>query len=159
MSFRSIHRGETVLFSFSTIVVKGRIPEYTDLSLGFSSSPHFSPLTHKNKTKQAQGLVMSRSTYILCLYKINQLYRSAAVSLFMKTNKCCMTFTFSFFRITPRKFDMVPACNPQCSADATSDTGTHSNLTLSKRGTRTSFTFRKIRHEPCHCGEICAGAQ
>nr|XP_020475654.1 alkylated DNA repair protein alkB homolog 8 isoform X2 [Monopterus albus] len=48
--------------------------------------------------------------------------------------------------ITPRKFDMVPACDPQFSAH-----GTNSSLTLSKRGIRTSFTFRKIRHEPCCC--------
>ncbi|KAF7662152.1 hypothetical protein LDENG_00243880 [Lucifuga dentata] len=47
--------------------------------------------------------------------------------------------------ITPRKFDMVPACSPQCPAQTTSD------VTLSKRGTRTSFTFRKIRHAPCRC--------
>ncbi|XP_018543433.1 alkylated DNA repair protein alkB homolog 8 [Lates calcarifer] len=53
--------------------------------------------------------------------------------------------------ITPRKFDMVPACDPQSPAHATSDLGTNCNLTLSKRGTRTSFTFRKIRHEPCRC--------
>ncbi|XP_022051603.1 alkylated DNA repair protein alkB homolog 8 isoform X2 [Acanthochromis polyacanthus] len=31
------------------------------------------------------------------------------------------------------------------------DLGTQSSLTLSRRGTRTSFTFRKIRHEPCRC--------
>ncbi|XP_033486468.2 tRNA (carboxymethyluridine(34)-5-O)-methyltransferase alkbh8 [Epinephelus lanceolatus] len=53
--------------------------------------------------------------------------------------------------ITPRKFDTVPACDPQSLAHTTPDLGTHSNLTLSKRGTRTSFTFRKIRHEPCCC--------
>uniref|UniRef100_A0A3B5ASM3 tRNA (carboxymethyluridine(34)-5-O)-methyltransferase n=1 Tax=Stegastes partitus TaxID=144197 RepID=A0A3B5ASM3_9TELE len=53
--------------------------------------------------------------------------------------------------ITPRKFDMVPACDPQSPAHARPDLGTHSNLTLSKRGTRTSFTFRKIRHDPCRC--------
>ncbi|XP_041851484.1 alkylated DNA repair protein alkB homolog 8 [Melanotaenia boesemani] len=51
--------------------------------------------------------------------------------------------------ITPRKFDMVPACEPHSAAHTTSDLG--SSLTLSKRGTRTSFTFRKIRHEPCRC--------
>ncbi|CAN9511570.1 unnamed protein product [Ophioblennius macclurei] len=50
--------------------------------------------------------------------------------------------------ITPRKFDMVPACDPQSPA---ADPGSQSQLTLSKRGTRTSFTFRKIRHEPCRC--------
>ncbi|XP_035011135.1 alkylated DNA repair protein alkB homolog 8 [Hippoglossus stenolepis] len=53
--------------------------------------------------------------------------------------------------ITPRKFDMVPVCDPQSSAHSASDIGSNSNLTLSKRGTRTSFTFRKIRHEPCRC--------
>ncbi|XP_034556271.1 LOW QUALITY PROTEIN: alkylated DNA repair protein alkB homolog 8 [Notolabrus celidotus] len=53
--------------------------------------------------------------------------------------------------ITPRKYDMVPACDPQSLAHTTADFGTHSNLTLSKRGTRTSFTFRKIRHKPCDC--------
>lgn len=56
-------------------------------------------------------------------------------------------FPFSPFRITPRKFDTVPSDDPQSSA-----TPTH--LTLTKRGTRTSFTFRRIRHEPCRCGEI-----
>lgn len=59
----------------------------------------------------------------------------------------------STLRITPRKFDTVPACDPQSPAPTTPDLRTHSNLTLSKRGTRTSFTFRKIRHDPCRCGE------
>uniref|UniRef100_A0AAQ5XQN2 Fe2OG dioxygenase domain-containing protein n=1 Tax=Amphiprion ocellaris TaxID=80972 RepID=A0AAQ5XQN2_AMPOC len=53
--------------------------------------------------------------------------------------------------ITPRKFDMVPACDPPSPAGSRPDLGTQSGLTLSKRGTRTSFTFRKIRHEPCRC--------
>ncbi|KAI4815854.1 hypothetical protein KUCAC02_005981 [Chaenocephalus aceratus] len=53
--------------------------------------------------------------------------------------------------ITPRKFDMVPACDPQSFGDTTPDLRTSSNLTLSKRGTRTSLTFRKIRNEPCRC--------
>ncbi|CAJ1065618.1 LOW QUALITY PROTEIN: alkylated DNA repair protein alkB homolog 8 [Xyrichtys novacula] len=53
--------------------------------------------------------------------------------------------------ITPRKYDMVPACDPQSPAHTMADLGAHSNLTLSKRGTRTSFTFRKIRHKPCDC--------
>ncbi|KAM6987734.1 tRNA (carboxymethyluridine(34)-5-O)-methyltransferase alkbh8 isoform 2-T2 [Tautogolabrus adspersus] len=53
--------------------------------------------------------------------------------------------------ITPRKYDMVPACDPQSPAHKTAEVGTPSNLTLSKRGTRTSFTFRKIRHKPCDC--------
>ncbi|XP_017286518.1 alkylated DNA repair protein alkB homolog 8 [Kryptolebias marmoratus] len=52
-------------------------------------------------------------------------------------------------RITPRKFDLVPACEPP--SHTSPDFGTQSGLTLSKRGTRTSFTFRKIRHEPCCC--------
>uniref|UniRef100_I3JBX6 tRNA (carboxymethyluridine(34)-5-O)-methyltransferase n=1 Tax=Oreochromis niloticus TaxID=8128 RepID=I3JBX6_ORENI len=53
--------------------------------------------------------------------------------------------------ITPRKFDMVPACEQQSPDHVTPEPGTRSNLTLSKRGTRTSFTFRKIRLEPCRC--------
>lgn len=48
---------------------------------------------------------------------------------------------------------MVPTCDPQPSAPTTPDVKSHGGLTLSKRGTRTSFTFRKIRHEPCCCGE------
>ncbi|KAG9283872.1 hypothetical protein AMEX_G2701 [Astyanax mexicanus] len=50
--------------------------------------------------------------------------------------------------ITPRKFDVVPASEDEGSGVVTSDL---SNLTLSRRGTRTSFTFRKIRHSPCDC--------
>ncbi|XP_077578046.1 tRNA (carboxymethyluridine(34)-5-O)-methyltransferase alkbh8 isoform X2 [Stigmatopora nigra] len=53
--------------------------------------------------------------------------------------------------ITPRKFDMVPASDPQCLALTTCDHGPLNQLTLSKRGTRTSFTFRKIRIDPCRC--------
>ncbi|CAL8350751.1 unnamed protein product [Lota lota] len=53
--------------------------------------------------------------------------------------------------ITPRKFDMVPACDPQPPAAITPDLGNPGNLTLSKRGTRTSFTFRRIRRLPCQC--------
>ncbi|KAK0142666.1 Alkylated DNA repair protein alkB 8 [Merluccius polli] len=53
--------------------------------------------------------------------------------------------------ITPRKFDMVPACDPQPPAAITPDLGHLGNLTLSKRATRTSFTFRRIRRSPCQC--------
>ncbi|XP_008423742.1 alkylated DNA repair protein alkB homolog 8 isoform X3 [Poecilia reticulata] len=53
--------------------------------------------------------------------------------------------------ITPRKFDLVPACETQSADHSEPDLGSHGDLTLSKRGTRTSFTFRKIRHEPCCC--------
>ncbi|KAL6116236.1 alkbh8 [Pungitius sinensis] len=53
--------------------------------------------------------------------------------------------------ITPRKFDTVPACGPQSPARTAPDLSAYSNLTLSKRDTRTSLTFRKIRHEPCGC--------
>ncbi|XP_061537513.1 alkylated DNA repair protein alkB homolog 8 isoform X2 [Phycodurus eques] len=52
--------------------------------------------------------------------------------------------------ITPRKFDMVPACDSQ-RQNPTCDLGDLNHLTLNKRGTRTSFTFRKIRREPCCC--------
>lgn len=54
--------------------------------------------------------------------------------------------SLSALRITPRKFDVVPSCEPH-------DNQSQSSWTLSRRGTRTSFTFRKIRHEPCRCGE------
>ncbi|XP_054651187.1 alkylated DNA repair protein alkB homolog 8 [Dunckerocampus dactyliophorus] len=53
--------------------------------------------------------------------------------------------------ITPRKFDMVTACDPQYAPPTTCDLGALNQLTLSKRGTRTSFTFRKIRRGPCCC--------
>nr|XP_046172110.1 alkylated DNA repair protein alkB homolog 8 [Oncorhynchus gorbuscha] len=54
--------------------------------------------------------------------------------------------------ITPRKFDVVPACDPKSPAAVTSDLSNHSNLTLSRRDTRTSLTFRKVRRTPCDCG-------
>ncbi|XP_030632519.1 alkylated DNA repair protein alkB homolog 8 [Chanos chanos] len=50
--------------------------------------------------------------------------------------------------ITPRKFDVVPTCEGDRSVTVTSDL---SHLTLSKRDTRTSFTFRKVRRTPCDC--------
>ncbi|KAL0973435.1 hypothetical protein UPYG_G00203600 [Umbra pygmaea] len=53
--------------------------------------------------------------------------------------------------ITPRKFDVVPAIAPKSPAAVTSDLKDHSNLTLSRRGTRTSLTFRKVRRTPCDC--------
>ncbi|XP_019571263.2 tRNA (carboxymethyluridine(34)-5-O)-methyltransferase ALKBH8 isoform X1 [Rhinolophus sinicus] len=50
--------------------------------------------------------------------------------------------------ITPRKFDTVQASKNRKSGVITSDVG---DLTLNKRGIRTSFTFRKVRQTPCHC--------
>ncbi|XP_027961830.1 alkylated DNA repair protein alkB homolog 8 isoform X1 [Eumetopias jubatus] len=50
--------------------------------------------------------------------------------------------------ITPRKFDTVQASKAHRSGIITSDVG---DLTLSKRGMRTSFTFRKVRQTPCNC--------
>ncbi|XP_029417751.1 alkylated DNA repair protein alkB homolog 8 isoform X2 [Nannospalax galili] len=50
--------------------------------------------------------------------------------------------------ITPRKFDTVQASERHRSGIITSDIG---DLTLSKRGVRTSFTFRKVRRTPCNC--------
>ncbi|XP_036113806.1 alkylated DNA repair protein alkB homolog 8 isoform X2 [Molossus molossus] len=50
--------------------------------------------------------------------------------------------------ITPRKFDSVQASKGHRSGIITGDVG---NLTLSKRGIRTSFTFRKVRQTPCNC--------
>nr|XP_036876263.1 alkylated DNA repair protein alkB homolog 8 isoform X1 [Manis javanica] len=51
--------------------------------------------------------------------------------------------------ITPRKFDTVQASRGHKSGIITSDAG---DLTLSRRGVRTSFTFRKVRQTPCNCG-------
>lgn len=51
--------------------------------------------------------------------------------------------------ITPRKFDTVQASKSHKSGIITSDVG---DLTLNKRGIRTSFTFRKVRQTPCNCG-------
>ncbi|XP_063492550.1 alkylated DNA repair protein alkB homolog 8 isoform X4 [Symphalangus syndactylus] len=50
--------------------------------------------------------------------------------------------------ITCRKFDTVQASESHKSGIITSDVG---DLTLSKRGLRTSFTFRKVRQTPCNC--------
>uniref|UniRef100_G1L5Y2 tRNA (carboxymethyluridine(34)-5-O)-methyltransferase ALKBH8 n=1 Tax=Ailuropoda melanoleuca TaxID=9646 RepID=G1L5Y2_AILME len=50
--------------------------------------------------------------------------------------------------ITPRKFDTVQASKGHKSGIITSDVG---DLTLSKRGIRTSFTLRKVRQTPCNC--------
>ncbi|XP_056122184.1 alkylated DNA repair protein alkB homolog 8 [Rhinichthys klamathensis goyatoka] len=50
--------------------------------------------------------------------------------------------------ITPRKFDVVPVLEAGGSGVMTSDL---SNLTLSRRGTRISLTFRKICQTPCNC--------
>ncbi|XP_040832817.1 alkylated DNA repair protein alkB homolog 8 [Ochotona curzoniae] len=50
--------------------------------------------------------------------------------------------------ITPRKFDTVQASEHHKSGIITGDVG---DLTLNKRGVRTSFTFRKVRRTPCTC--------
>ncbi|KAF6101943.1 alkB-like protein 8, tRNA methyltransferase [Phyllostomus discolor] len=50
--------------------------------------------------------------------------------------------------ITPRKFDTVQASKGHKSGIITHDVG---DLTLNKRGIRTSFTFRKVRQTPCNC--------
>uniref|UniRef100_A0A3B4ADQ3 tRNA (carboxymethyluridine(34)-5-O)-methyltransferase n=1 Tax=Periophthalmus magnuspinnatus TaxID=409849 RepID=A0A3B4ADQ3_9GOBI len=55
--------------------------------------------------------------------------------------------------ITPRKFDMVPTADSDCPIRTVSNLA-QNKLTLNKRDTRTSFTFRKIRHESCNCGKI-----
>lgn len=73
-----------------------------------------------------------------------QYYRLFATVLY---SEWLMQILLLPFRITPRKFDTVPSDDPQSSISPT-------HLTLTKRGTRTSFTFRKIRHAPCRCGEI-----
>ncbi|XP_075706095.1 tRNA (carboxymethyluridine(34)-5-O)-methyltransferase ALKBH8 isoform X2 [Rhinoderma darwinii] len=50
--------------------------------------------------------------------------------------------------ITPRKFDVIQVSEGQKVGTVSGNT---EELTLSKRGTRTSFTFRKIRHGSCKC--------
>lgn len=132
----------TVFFFRYSILVEHRNTELTDLSLDFI--PHLNPFIHEDKTNDWFGRIHIYSTEQLCKLDI--------VSLFVIVNLYYNCF-LSPLRITPRKFDMVPACDPQSPARTTPDLGTHGNLTLSKRGTRTSFTFRKIRHEPCRCGE------
>lgn len=68
--------------------------------------------------------------------------------------------------ITPRKQDIVPTPAAQTQHDHSQPTSDHASddgsdviatggqrLTLSYRETRTSFTFRRLLHEPCKCGE------
>ncbi|XP_044142012.1 alkylated DNA repair protein alkB homolog 8 [Bufo gargarizans] len=50
--------------------------------------------------------------------------------------------------ITPRKFDVIQVSEGQKVGTVSGNT---EELTLSKRGTRTSFTFRKIRAGSCKC--------
>lgn len=49
--------------------------------------------------------------------------------------------------ITPRKSDVVGA------AGSLEAELTQQRLTLLKRGTRTSYTFRTVRHTPCDCSK------
>lgn len=49
--------------------------------------------------------------------------------------------------ITPRKSDVVSAPGSLEAELA------QQRLTLLKRGTRTSFTFRAVRHTPCNCSK------
>ncbi|NWX17173.1 ALKB8 protein, partial [Aegotheles bennettii] len=51
--------------------------------------------------------------------------------------------------ITPRKYDVIQASElGQKVGTITADVG---GLTLNRRETRTSFTFRKVRRSPCNC--------
>ncbi|XP_078513159.1 tRNA (carboxymethyluridine(34)-5-O)-methyltransferase ALKBH8 isoform X2 [Lissotriton helveticus] len=50
--------------------------------------------------------------------------------------------------ITPRKFDVVQASEGLNIGAIAVDAG---DITLNKRGTRTSFTFRKVKTIPCNC--------
>eukprot|EP00079_Xenopus_tropicalis_P021245 XP_012812513.1 PREDICTED: alkylated DNA repair protein alkB homolog 8 isoform X2 [Xenopus tropicalis] len=50
--------------------------------------------------------------------------------------------------ITPRKFDVIQVSEGQTVGTISGNSG---ELTLNKRSTRTSFTFRKVRHSPCDC--------
>ncbi|KAM3935290.1 tRNA (carboxymethyluridine(34)-5-O)-methyltransferase ALKBH8 [Leptodactylus fuscus] len=60
--------------------------------------------------------------------------------------------------ITPRKFDVIQVSEGQKVGTVS---GNAEELTLSKRGTRTSFTFRKIRHGSCQCAfpSVCDSQQ
>ncbi|KAM4702091.1 tRNA (carboxymethyluridine(34)-5-O)-methyltransferase ALKBH8 [Discoglossus pictus] len=60
--------------------------------------------------------------------------------------------------ITPRKFDVVQASETQKVGTVSGNT---EELTLNKRGTRTSFTFRKVRRSPCNCAfpSVCDSQQ
>ncbi|XP_040196180.1 alkylated DNA repair protein alkB homolog 8 isoform X2 [Rana temporaria] len=60
--------------------------------------------------------------------------------------------------ITPRKFDVIQVSEGQKVGTVSGNT---EELTLNKRGTRTSFTFRKIRHSPCKCAfpSVCYSQQ
>ncbi|KAM8975182.1 tRNA (carboxymethyluridine(34)-5-O)-methyltransferase ALKBH8 [Pelodytes ibericus] len=60
--------------------------------------------------------------------------------------------------ITPRKFDVVQISNGQ---KVGTISGNMKELTLNKRGTRTSFTFRTIRQTPCDCAfpSVCDSQQ
>ncbi|XP_078258623.1 tRNA (carboxymethyluridine(34)-5-O)-methyltransferase alkbh8 [Rhinoraja longicauda] len=72
-------------------------------------------------------------------------------SLLVMTGECRYLWSHG---ITPRKFDVVPASEIPKTGIISADV---SNLTLNKRGTRTSFTFRKVRKKPCDCAypEVC----
>ncbi|CAJ0966690.1 unnamed protein product [Ranitomeya imitator] len=61
-------------------------------------------------------------------------------------------------RITPRKLDVVQISEGQKVETVSRNAG---ELTLSRRGTRTSFTFRKIRHGSCKCAypSVCDSQQ
>ncbi|KAM4827852.1 tRNA (carboxymethyluridine(34)-5-O)-methyltransferase ALKBH8 [Thomomys bottae] len=74
-------------------------------------------------------------------------------SLLVMTGECRYLWTHG---ITPRKFDTVQASEHYRSGIITSDIG---DLTLNKRGVRTSFTFRRVRRTPCNCNysQVCDG--
>ncbi|XP_016339157.1 alkylated DNA repair protein alkB homolog 8 [Sinocyclocheilus anshuiensis] len=76
-------------------------------------------------------------------------------SLLVMKGEGCYQWTHG---ITPRKCDVVPVLEAGGSGVMTSDL---SNLTLSRCGTRTSLTFRKIRHAPCKCAypSVCDSQQ
>ena len=56
-----------------------------------------------------------------------------------------------FRRITPRKFDVIHEEDRKDSQSECNATTATSGITLHKRGTRLSFTFRKVRGSPCNC--------
>ncbi|KAM6291258.1 tRNA (carboxymethyluridine(34)-5-O)-methyltransferase ALKBH8 isoform 2-T2 [Porphyrio hochstetteri] len=63
--------------------------------------------------------------------------------------RCSLLVMAGESRITPRKFDVIQASElGQKVGTITADAG---GLTLNRRETRTSFTFRKVRRSPCNC--------
>lgn len=70
---------------------------------------------------------------------------------FLMQIKSIFDFMLLCFRITPRKYDVIQASElGQKVGTITADVR---DLTLKRRETRTSFTFRKVRRSSCNCSK------